>query len=140
MNVMIQVDTDGFVSVDKEKQVLVTEVIKHFTPQWQTKAQEDIAKGKNPRALAYVHSMLNKLDVQHDVLPMPVAQLSVLNVEQEPQHFTTTPYHQNHEEAYPYASEGGDGYAPDEGEHLGDEDDDGEPPEGPEDDEGYPQE
>lgn len=76
--VMIQVDDAGFVYVDTEKEVLVVEVIKHFTPKWQEKAGTDQQNGKIPNSLAYVHGMLDRMAVEHDVLPMPKMSVHIL--------------------------------------------------------------
>lgn len=78
-DVLIAVDNDGFVVVPDEKKILVIEIIKHFTDQWKEKAESDRENGKSPRALGYVHSMLNRLNVPHSVLPVPIAYMHVLD-------------------------------------------------------------
>ena len=93
-SVLIAIDNDGFVVVPAEKKVLVIEIIKHFTPEWQNKANTAIAEGKSAKALGYVHAMLNRLNVQNDVLPMPDEHMYILDPNQsfdEPEEMEATP-------------------------------------------------
>lgn len=64
---VISIDDGGGVVVSEEKTVLVRELVRHYTPTWQGKADACRNTGTHYSVLQDVSALLNSLGVEHCV-------------------------------------------------------------------------
>lgn len=64
---VISIDDGGGVVVSEEKTVLVRELVRHYTPTWQGKADACRNTGAHYSVLQDVSALLNSLGVEHCV-------------------------------------------------------------------------
>lgn len=83
----IVIDGVGAVCINHEKQILATEVIKHFRQRWQAEARETADNGKTPNAVHMVDVMFRKMSIDHEIVRSIVA-VDVLNEDTAGQNIT----------------------------------------------------
>ena len=64
---VISIDDGGGVVVSEEKTVLVRELVRHYTPTWQGKADACRNTGTHYSVLQDVSALLNSLGVEHPI-------------------------------------------------------------------------